>query len=187
MSSQLPENDYEDKYAQALGFLSIAWATAENELYRVLLHYSQVSDAVGRAIFSGIRASVMMDYIKSIAHNTQMEKVRLEDLEFVFEQMAAINKMRDRLIHFSMYSYSYPSSNPKQRLLTNETRASRYGKAFQYLVEPETIENMIFDLHGISNHLNMHWGPRTGDFLAWEENPGEKTRWTYPPPQLVGG
>ncbi len=186
MTSPFPEEEDENNYANALGHLTIAWASAEDELYRVLLKYALVSDAVGRAIFSGIRASVMMDFIRNIAHNTEMEKERIEDLEFVFMQMSAINTMRDRLVHFSTGSYSYPSSNPKQRVLTNHTRVSRYGKAFEHLVDPDTIDNMVVDLHTISNHLNQHWGPRDGSFRVWEENQGERTTWLYKFPQPKG-
>jgi len=183
LEDAISAHEEDNAYELALGRLTIAWATAEHELYRVLLNYSGVSDAVGRAIFSGIRASVMIDYIRSIAHNTEMDEYRLNDLEFIFSQIRSINKMRDRLVHFSTDSYSYPPSNPKQRVLTNQVRVSRYGKEFVHIVDKKIIENMVYDLHGISNHLNQHWGPRNGIFHQWEENPGELTIWLYKFPE----
>src|SRR5688500_3306553 len=91
----------------ALGRFIIAFADAEAELHRVLIHYSQVSDAVARALFSGTRAKGMIDFIRSIAHNSEMPAERREDLEHVFGQLAAINTMRDHLVHHASDSYSF--------------------------------------------------------------------------------
>lgn len=174
----------DERFEKALGRFIIAWADAEAELYQVLLNYSKVSHPVGRALFSGTRARNMIDFIRSIAHNTAMEKERKEDLEYVFNQMTTINTMRDHLVHHASSSYSY--KEPQKRVVAN-TRASRYGKAVGYEVSAETIEVMTDDLYGIANHLNMHWGPRTGPFTPWREDPEDslQTPWSYKPPQPI--
>ena len=165
-------------FERALGRFMIAWADTEAELYRVLVQYAQVNDPVARALFSGTRAKAMMDFIRSIAHNTAMARDRKEDLEYVFSQLSAINTMRDHLAHHASDSYSF--DNPKKRIVAN-TRASRYGNAKGYEVGVETIEAMTWDLYGISNHLNMHWGPRQEPFIPWRENSEDlrPTIWTY--------
>ena len=176
----------EEQFEKALGRFIIAWTDAETELYQVLISYSKVSHAVGRALFSGTRARSMVDFIRSIAHNTSMDHDRKEDLEYVFAQMVIINKMRDHLVHYTSSSYSYRAEEPQKRVVAN-TRASRYGKVIGYEISAETIEKMTWDLYGIANHLNMHWGPRTGSFQAWRENPedSEPTPWSYKPPQPI--
>ena len=176
----------EEQFEKVLGRFIIAWTDAETELYQVLLSYSKVSYAVGRALFSGTRARSMVDFIRSIAHNTAMDHDRKEDLEYVFLQMVSINTMRDHLVHYTSSSYSYRAEEPQKRVVAN-TRASRYGKAIGYEISAEIIEKMTWDLYGIANHLNMHWGPRTGGFKAWRENPedSEPTPWSYKPPQPI--
>ena len=126
----------------------------------------------------------MMDFIRSVAHNTAMAADRKEDLEYVFSQLSAINTMRDHLVHHTSDSYSF--DNPKKRIVANR-RASRYGNTKGYEVGVETIDAMTWDLYGISNHLNMHWGPRQGPFTPWRENPEDPdpTAWTYKPPQPI--
>jgi len=44
---------------------------------------------------------------------------------------------------------------------------------------------MTQDLYAISNHLNMHWGRRTGPFRPWRENDQNDapTPWFYKSPQ----
>jgi hypothetical protein len=185
IENAISAHEEDDAYELALGRLTIAWADVEQELYRVLVNYSQVSDAVARAIFSGTRASVMIDFINAIAENTDMDQSRLDDLKYVFPQIKTINTVRDMVTHNSTSSYSYPASNPKQRLVTNQPRSSRYGSHKEHLVSAETMDAMTWDLHGIANHLNMHWGPRTGPFQKWEENPGEQTTWLYKSPQPI--
>jgi hypothetical protein len=176
--------DEDEPFQKALGRFIVAFADAEAELYRVLVHYSGVSDAVARALFSGTRARSMIDFIRSIAHNTAMSADRREDLEHVFAQLTAINTMRDHLVHHSSDNYSF--NDPKRRIVAN-TRASRYGNAKGYEVGADTIDAMTWDLYGVANHLNMHWGKREGAFQPWRENPEDQkpTPWTYSPPHPI--
>jgi hypothetical protein len=174
----------DEPFQKALGRFIVAFADAEAELYRVLVNYSGVSDPVARALFSGTRARSMIDFIRSIAHNTAMSADRRDDLEHVFVQLTAINAMRDHLVHYSSDSYSF--NDPKRRIVAN-TRASRYGNAKGYEVGADTIDAMTWDLYGIANHLNMHWGNREGAFQPWRENPEDQspTSWAYSPPQPI--
>jgi hypothetical protein len=168
----------------ALGRFIIAFADAEAELHKVLVQYSQVSDPVARALFSGTRAKGMIDFIRSIAHNSAMPTDRRDDLEYVFGQLAAINTMRDHLVHHTSDSYSF--DDPKKRIVAN-TRASRYGNAKGYEIGADTINAMTWDLYAISNHLNMHCGRREGPFRPWRENPEDQTPtpWAYKSPNPI--
>ena len=173
-----------ERFESSLGRFIVAFADCEAELRRVLVQYAQVSDPVARAIFSGTRAKAMMDFIKNIAHNTAMLRERREDLEYVFAQLSAINTMRDHIVHHVSDSYSF---NDLGRRVVANTRASRYGNARAYVISAETIDAMTWDLYGILNHLNMHWGPRTGAFTQWRENPEDQapTAWAYTAPNPI--
>ena len=171
-------------FERALGRFIIAFADAEAELYEVLVSYSNTDGPVARALFSGARAKGMIDFIRSIAHNTAMSAERKTDLEYIFAQLTAINSMRDHLVHHASNSYSF--SDPLKRIVANK-RASRYGNAKGYELGTNTIDAMTFDLYRIANHLNMHWGLREGPFSPWRENPGDASPipWAYTPPQPV--
>ena len=172
------------KFESALGRFTLTWSDTEAMIYRVLVRYAGVTDAVARAIFSGTRAKVMTDYIKAIAHNTEMHEDRLADLEFVFAQVTAINSLRDHVTHFGsaeLLIWREPSS----RVLTNRERVSRIGKAVAKEVGSKTLDDMTFDLQGINNHLNVHWVSKADPFKPWQEHPGEATVWRFKPPQPI--
>lgn len=177
--------EQDPSFERAYGRFMIAWADAEAELYRVLCAYAEVSDDVARAIFSGTRAGTMIEHIRAIAHNTEMAQERVADLEHVFPQIAAINKARDLLAHYATNSYGFDPARPTFRAVTNADRVSRRGKERFDWVGVETLEAMTADLHGIGNHLNMHWGRRLGPFRPWRENdPSDPaTPWLYKSPQ----
>lgn len=168
----------------SLGRFVIAWADAELELYRVLIHYSNVSNAVARAIFSGTRAKGMIDFIRSIAHNGAIDQDRRTDLEHVFAQMVVINTMRDHVLHHVSDNFSF--GDPSSRIVAN-SRTSRIGNANGYEIGPKTLDNMTWDLYAIANHLNMHWGPRKDPFQPWREDDqrGPPTAWLYRPLQPI--
>jgi hypothetical protein len=174
----------EEDFAYALGRFIMAWSDTETELYRALLHYSGVSGDVGRAIFSGTRAKTMVNFIRAIVSNTKAPKARVDDLDFIFRQLNWINDARDRFVHFSSETMGYKRDDPTVRLLTNRHRTSYVGKGYALPVSAKTLEDMTWDLYGITNHLQMHFVPQPDGFHVWEENEGERTTWRYkPPPQ----
>ncbi len=105
----------DEEFERALGQFMIAWADAEAELLRVLIHYTRVSKGIGRAIFSGTRAKAMIDFMRNVIHNEGMPENRASDLEHVFAQMVLINTMRDHLIHHVSDSYSFKETGIKSR------------------------------------------------------------------------
>jgi hypothetical protein len=190
---RMPENikaqldsvtEEERKFESALGRFTLTWADAEAQLYRVLVRYAGVTDAVGRAIFSGTRAGAMMDYVRSIAHNTKLDAQRVDDLEFVFGQLKTINTMRDHVTHFGSAELLI-WREPDKRVVSNVERVSRIGKHFTKEVGSQTLDDMTFDLQGIINHLGRHWTSTTDAFFVWEENKGEGTTWRFRPEQPI--
>lgn len=170
-------NEAGEQFERSLGKFMIAWRDAEGELLRVLIAYSKVSTGVARALFSGTRAKGMIDFIRNIAHNMEMPQDRMDDLEHVFTQMNVINSMRDHIVHHVTDSFSF--DDPKSRIVANQ-RTTKIGTAVGYEIGTTDLDAMTYDLYGIANHLNMHWGQRSGPFRAWSENgDGVLTPWTY--------
>jgi|SRR5882757_1007061 len=172
------EGDPKDaEFERALGQFVIAFADAELELRRVLIHYSGVTNPVARALFSGVRAKGIVDFLNSIIENTAMPFDRRSDLEHVFEHLHRIIPMRDHLIHHVSDNYSFDV--PGNRIVAN-ARTTRIGKAKGYIVNAKTIRQMTWDLYGIMNSLNMHWSQRTEQFVPWSENhDGVRSPWLY--------
>ena len=158
----------------------LAWADAEQELYRVLVHYAGVSDAVGRAIFSGTRARTMMDYMNNIAHNVELSADRKENLTALFSHMTTINSMRDKVVHYSSGN-SIEYNDPETRALSNYRRVNRYDTHFIYDIGSKHLSQMTEDLYLIGHHLQMHWSSPPDAFHVWREEPADDSAWRYKP------
>lgn len=186
MEADLPKFD-DAAFEQAYGEFMLAWADTENELYHVLCAYAKTEDAVSRAIFSGARASGMVNFIKAIAHNTGVTGDRKRDLDYVFPQIGHINKVRDMLAHYATSSHGFDPDDPGLRAWSNSRRVSRYGNEQIVAVKPDTLWKMTQDLYLIGHYLNMHWGNRPGGFRSWGTNPANEGHgwppWLYKPPE----
>lgn len=166
----------------ALGALVLTWTDLESALFAVLRHYCKISPKVARAIFSGTRARVMMEYLKNIAHNTGLDKDRREDLDAVLGHIGSLNKMRDWLIHHASASeiVIHPKATPK-RLLTNRDRVGKSGNEFVVMVDAELVEQMCSDTITCCWHLLAHRDSEP--FAPWKSNQGKSYAWLYRPPQ----
>jgi hypothetical protein len=162
------------KFERALGVFIIAFSEAELELYRVVLHYTRVSEAIGRSIFSGVRASAFMGSLRNIAHNTGMSARRRENLDAVLGQLDAILAMRDKLVHH--IGEQYGADDPTTRVLTNIDRNNKRGKHFVIRIGSRHILQMVDDLYLIRHHLEAH---RYSRFVPWREEPTDETAWRY--------
>jgi hypothetical protein len=178
-SAKITESDA--KFTAAFGRFVMTWADTEAELYRVLRHYAGVDDAIARAIFSGTRADAMMKFILAILHNTKPDPARVADLKFLFPQIAAINTIRDRLVHYAQANASL-WLDEQTRTISNIDRVSRYGNHYIEDISAQTLADMTYDFNGICNHLNVHWSSKDRAFSVWEENSGEVTKWLYKSP-----
>jgi hypothetical protein len=171
-------------FQKAIGKFILAWADVESALYAVLRHYSGVSDAVGRAIYSGTRAGPMMTFIEAIAHNTNMETARREDLEEVFERLRTINTMRDRIVHHVDGSEQrFELEDPTRRYLTNANRVSRLGKEFVLLIGSVDIDAISADAVACCWRLVEHTEPTNDPFKCRDHL--KRRAWLYTPPQPI--
>jgi len=175
------------EFFAAYGRFMAAWADVELEVYKVLLHYSGVTKAVGRAIFSGTRARQAMAFIEAIDENEKIDEVRIKDLKYVFEQVKIINTVRDRLAHhLSEMSYGVDPKRPDGRAYTNAYKANKYTKIQVWYVDTSALKEMTEDLYLSMNHLSQHYGnAQENGFRPWREDPADDapTPWLYKSPQ----
>jgi hypothetical protein len=143
------------EFLAAFGDFMLAYSQVEAVLKEVLRKSAGVTRPVGKALFSDMRLRPAIDRIRRIneANGTQIHP----KLSEAFEQLAAINDMRDKLIHqgFSCVDDgSFITSN--RRLAHVETKVKTLP------ISIETLADMTDDLTGI--HLSfIRWGDASSD------------------------
>ena len=171
-------------FVRAIGELTLAWSDLETVLYKLLKHYAGVSDAVGRAVFSGTRASGMISFIRAISDNTELDSARRIDLEEIFAQVGAINSMRDFLVHHvSGSEQEFEPENPSERVLTDALRVSRFKKARRIYVGSRTLFAMQIDCLECCWRLHAHWDSSNVPFRPGPGNNGVRSAWKFSTPQ----
>ncbi len=171
-------------FQSALGALTLHWADMERVLRTTLRVYAGVSREVGRSLFSGTRARAAMAQINSIAHNTELQADRVDDLKEIFATVGAINTMRDFIVHHvdgSMIESN--DEDPTQRKVTDEQWASWAAKAKTYWVSSSMVRDMCADLTECCWRLQAHWEPIDSPFKRGAGPTGAPVPWRYRPPQ----
>ncbi|QIL73279.1 hypothetical protein G7048_24780 [Diaphorobacter sp. HDW4B] len=176
--------DEHEEFQRALGKLTLGWADMEKVIRITLRHYAGVTPEVARALFSGTRAKTAMDMIESIAHNTDMEKARIDDLREVFPVISSINTMRDFLVHYVDGSLIESDDNdPRLRKLSNRGASSRVGKGKTYWISSALIYDMCHDLTECCWRLLAHREATNNTFQRGYGASGAPAPWRYKHPQ----
>jgi hypothetical protein len=156
LAQALDRPNIEKRFELALGRFTIAFADAEHLVFEALVGYAKVSDKVGRAVFSGTRLKGMVDFIRAIAHNTEMAQKRFDDLDDVLAQLLKINTARDTILHHVTDFYLLHEEDWSKRLVINE-RTSRIGKRSGHVVDAASLDDMTHDLKIVQIILRQHW------------------------------
>jgi hypothetical protein len=172
------------EFVRGIGELMLAWSDLETVLYKVLKHYAGVTDAVGRAVFSGSRASAMIKFILAIAENTAMEQGRRADLEEIFAQVSAVNSMRDFVVHHVDGSeQEFEEEKPSERVLADELRVSRLKNARRISIGSRTLFAMRADCLECCFRLHAHFDQSNVPFRPGPGAGGVRSPWQYKAPQ----
>lgn len=166
------------RYLDGIGPFILAFADCEFEVYELLKHYGSLTDDVGRALLSGTKITQMREFTLAVAHNMDLPIDRLDDLKFVFAQIATIQTVRDRVVHFGSTGLLV-WDQPEGRILTNLNKASRYGGHFVQPVGSKALADMARDLRLICAHLVHHRESDHDPFTPYQETPGSPTTWLY--------
>lgn len=169
------------KFKLALGQLTLNWSDTESALFVTLRHYACVSHAVASALFSGARATAMMSFIRSIAHNTDLDQDRRSDLEDVFTRIGMINTMRDQLTHHVSGSIIDIGKAPSVRLLTDVARVKNTGMEYRRMIGSVTVNAMCADLLECCWRLHAH-RDSPAPFVPGVGPTGKRQPWLYTPP-----
>lgn len=88
----------DDAYFRALGGFVHFFSSAETSLTHLLGHLSDVSEDEAKALFSGVRTSQGISIINRLLE-TQGQLSERDRLAPIFNQLAAINTMRNQILH----------------------------------------------------------------------------------------
>lgn len=142
------------------------------------------SRAAGRALFSGTRARSAMDFINSIAHNTNLDAARRDDLAEVFPVIGSINTMRDFLTHHVNGSLiDSDDDQPTLRKVSNADTAARAGKGQTFWIDSSLVNQMCDDLTECCWRMIAHTEDNTKPFQRGVGPTGRPQPWLYKSPQ----
>lgn len=174
------------KFQSAIGSLTLDWADLERVLRRTLRYYAGVSPGVGRALFSGTRAKGVIDFINSIAHNTNMPEDRLSDLKDIFQAIGPINTMRDFIVHHVDGStIESNSDDPRVRKVSSADASSRIGNGKTLWIGSALIQDMCADITECCWRLQAHWEPTNTPFQRGVGPTGLPQPWRFKTPQPI--
>lgn len=172
------------KHYEAVGYFVMTYAEVESVLYRTLLHYAKMSEEIGRSVFAGQRVKAITQSIEKIAINTNVPALKLFDLKFLFSQMAAINTMRDYVIHNGHTSVVVFDSGEKKtgyQYIHNEKRSPIESKSWMYRIDIELLSSMQRDLLRITLALGRHLEIDAHDSAFKPTESGDPSTWFYKP------
>jgi hypothetical protein len=135
-----------DTYHLALGAFIEAFAVAELWVLRALWATAGVEENIGQAALSGMRSRGAIDLIKRLFETR--DKNLPADLELSFNQMNAINSMRDNVVHWGT-SYSGQSLFEAQLVVSNEYLAHSPKRKQTYPISAKILDEMREDLDTI--------------------------------------
>lgn len=173
-------NEKHQEHFAAIGQLHGFWAGCEGTLYEILLYYCGVNADVGRSIFAGPRVKSMTDVLKRLIVNKPITEDRANDLLFLFDQLAVIQGMRDKLTHHGDLGFHLVQENGDEigyTFIDNAGRPGRKAGEYVYTISTKQLNNCIDDLSRIVSALGRHV---KADFDPWP-NAGEQNTWLCRP------
>ena len=160
----------------AIGPFIMEFTRTELMLYKVLLRYVGVTDAVGRSIFDGVRADRMVDLLKAIIKNRGIGIRRAKDLEAIFPQFGSISTMRNFLVHQRIGGFSTTGT-----IVSSRERAKNLSALSSHFVTYEMLQAMTADLSQVELRLTFHC--RKGAFHPCPQ--GMRSPWLYKSPPTL--
>jgi hypothetical protein len=138
-------------YFEALGRFAQEFAILEAVMFNTLAFYAKVPNNMARALFSGARVRAAMGSIKRIIQIQNPGEENKKDLEYVFKQIAAINTLRDDILHQGSVL-----TDDKGRITSNIVRNLTPERLVERSASTETLNAATADLRKISLHLGCH-------------------------------
>jgi hypothetical protein len=167
------------EYWRELGQFIQAFSDAEYHLISLLRKYANLDEAAAWVLLSGTRLTEAKDQLYSLLEVTNQKKLR-DRLDRPLGQLAAINKIRNHLLHWVARFDGSPDL-----LVSNAFLSPSKEKLKEFRIKPEHLRQMRQDLYRITGLLMM--------LEATPSAPSEELDsylvgpWLYKPPQPSRG
>lgn len=175
-----------DTYHCALGSFVSCYAHAEGMLHLTLQMFAGLSDQMGSAILSGVRADHMKDLLNRVLDVTGHSDVR-RNLERHLTQFSVITKIRNDILHYGAHWES-----PEVLLVSNARDAHIPARLRECRITPDDLRLMGADLMTINAGLLFaletvlpSTGPRSREFVQQTAQAAHQP-WLYTPPPPEG-
>lgn len=157
--------DAMDRYHMALGSFVSKFSQVECTLQTVLWTIARVSDATGKAVFSGVRPDQALSYLNRIADAEKWPAERKANLTLIADRLGPITKLRNDLLH---YGATWHEQDVWQ--VSNATFAHIPDKLRVVQVPLSALREAGHDLMKIEHHL-IHF--------AWSDSIPEDSKRHY--------
>jgi hypothetical protein len=138
------------EYRLALGHFVERFAMAEMVVTLVLWRYAKTTKQISRAVFSGVNLDAAMSTIKRIAEATNAPDKTQNDLEWLFNQLSAIRKARNDILHYGAINVAEGHAS-----VTNALKALNIGRIEYFPISPTILQQMTDDLRKIVIRLHI--------------------------------
>jgi hypothetical protein len=168
-------------YYKSLGRFVAIFAIVEANLSSTLWFYAKTKPEIAKILFSGVRVDVGSTYIKQLAKVTKVKKKHHDELNDVLQQLAAINKVRNVILHHGTKKIA-----SGRGIASDAFRAK--GAPTSFRISSEVLDEMTEDLIKIIVHLrHCHLGvsfPRKKSYRSLLEA-ALQSPWRYKRPSQM--
>jgi hypothetical protein len=145
-----------DKYYLALGKFIDAFSRAEAAVQVVLWQIADIENSVAKAIFSGTRTRIAIDYIRRITE-AQNQAIP-QHIQDAFNHLNTINTTRDNIVHFGASENDDGSILISNRLIAHTEKSLK-----EFPISHVLLYEMSSDLATITVRLISHFYGRPDD------------------------
>ncbi|MCW5634731.1 MAG: hypothetical protein KIT17_15455 [Rubrivivax sp.] len=167
----------------AVGRMVLAFSDAEHSLYLTLLMYAGMPSNVGRAIASGMRASVLGGALRALIENDIIPPERAADLRPLLDHLGTLNTARDFIAHYGSTRVLFFDDENKIHI-SNVGRLNKPAKDRGLAFDARGIDLISGDLRAIDLRLERHRKPRWKQSEPLPPLPDARP-WRYTQPEPV--
>lgn len=138
-------------YYTALGRFLSAYALVEANAQYILRVCANVSDAVGKSLFSGTRVTAAIEYLARIAEAETWSKEKRSHLDTVQEQLGELTRVRNDILHYGASRTGIDG----EWFTTNAIVAHTQKRLRQTRITPDILKDMTHDCYKIAAHITL--------------------------------
>ncbi len=166
-------------YYEALGRFVDMFARVETAMTLTLWHYAKTAPEIAKIVHAGTKViDTGADYIKQLVAVTNTSADIQADIKDVTEQLRAINKIRNHILHYGAEMESIATG---RAIVSNAYKAK--NEPLEFPIGPTDLDNMTADLRKIAAHLNERHLGKDSEYTMLSNPTDEPWRYKRPVPK----